>query len=619
MSTVAETLVGRTAEIGSLDRFLAAIDAGGGSLAVEVVGEPGIGKTRLLSELADRADALGYLVLSGSASELERDLPFGVFVDALDEYLQGLERDRLDVLDDDVRNALANVFPSLSGLATTRGEAFRHERYRGHRAVREVLERLTAARPLVLLLDDIHWADSASIDLLGALLRRPPDAAVLLVVALRPRQAPERLTPALEPARRSGTLTRLELGALSRVESVELLGEAFDEATAVTLYEESGGNPFYLEQLGRVAGRKTPRAVEQPEDSLRDLDVPPLVAAALAEELALLPEESRLLLRGAAVAGDPFDPELATAAAACRGRRGTRCGGRAASSRRHSRDRSTPPLSLSASAGSARGIRNRPGRLAARGSRAVRSRACGPRCRPCRARTSRRARRTAGRRGRGRDIAGRRERRGASSSSERCTLVCGRASTSRRRRAGRRARRAAARTRRSVGQLRTFRRSPCRVAEDDRGPSGGGRRTARSAHDCLRGRRASPRLPPGRVRSPGAGAGRPRGRQLPGSGGAHDRARARRRLPDGVRADRALGAARTRARQAARRSRVDCERRRPARLGGGPVRQGCGRGEVSLRGGGARRLTHGRGAGATARLRHQPRRRGALPRPIRRH
>ncbi len=316
MSIVAETLVGRTAEIGSLDRFLAAIDAGGGSLAVELVGEPGIGKTRLLSELADRADALGYLVLSGSASELERDLPFGVFVDALDEYLQGIERDRLDVLDDDVRNGLATVFPSLSGLATTRGEAFRHERYRGHRAVREVLERLTAVRPLVLLLDDIHWADSASIDLLGALLRRPPDAAVLLVVALRPRQAPERLTPALEPARRSGTLTRLELGALSRVESVELLGEGFDEATAVTLYEESGGNPFYLEQLGRVAGRKTPRAVEQPEDSLRDLDVPPLVAAALAEELALLPEESRLLLRGAAVAGDPFDPELATAAAA---------------------------------------------------------------------------------------------------------------------------------------------------------------------------------------------------------------------------------------------------------------------------------------------------------------
>ncbi len=316
MSTVAETLVGRTAEIGSLDRFLAAIDAGGGPLAVELVGEPGIGKTRLLSELAGRADARGNLVLSGSASELERDLPFGVFVDALDEYLQGLERDRLDVLDDDVRNALANVFPSLAGLATTRGEPFRHERYRGHRAVREVLERLTAARPLVLLLDDIHWADSASIDLLGALLRRPPDAAVLLVVALRPRQAPERLTPALEPARRSGTLTALELGALTRVEAVELLGETFDEATAVTLYEESGGNPFYLEQLGRVAGRKTPRPVEQQKDSLTDLDVPPLVAAALAEELALLPQESRLLLRGAAVAGDPFDPELATAAAA---------------------------------------------------------------------------------------------------------------------------------------------------------------------------------------------------------------------------------------------------------------------------------------------------------------
>ena len=143
-------------------------------------------------------------------------MPFGLFVDALDEYLQGLERDRLEVLDDDIRNGLASVFPSLSALATSQGEALRHERYRGHRAVREILERLTGVRPLVLLLDDIHWSDSASIDLLGSLLRRPPDAAVLLVLALRPRQVPERLAAALEPARRADSLARLELGALTR-------------------------------------------------------------------------------------------------------------------------------------------------------------------------------------------------------------------------------------------------------------------------------------------------------------------------------------------------------------------------------------------------------------------
>jgi DNA-binding CsgD family transcriptional regulator len=311
---VAKYLVGRAEEIGTLDDVLAAID-GGGPLAVEIVGEPGIGKTRLLAELAHRADTDGHLILSGTASELEQDVPFGMFVDALDEYLRGLESHRFDVLDDQVRNGLANVFPSLSGLATTQGAALRHERHLSHRAVRELLERLTAIRPLVLLLDDVHWADPASVDLLGALLRRPPDAAVLLVMALRPRQAPERLWPALEPARRAGTLTRVQLDSLTRVEATELLGASVDEATATVLYDDSGGNPFYLEQLAKVIERASAPAVAKPQESLPDLHVPPLVAAALAQELALIPEDARLLLLGAAVAGDPFDPELATVAA----------------------------------------------------------------------------------------------------------------------------------------------------------------------------------------------------------------------------------------------------------------------------------------------------------------
>jgi ATP/maltotriose-dependent transcriptional regulator MalT len=311
---VAEHLVGRAEALRSLDDLLAAVD-GGDPAAVEVVGEPGIGKTRLLADVAERADADGRLVLSGAASELERDLPFGVFVDALDEYLQGLEPRRLDALDDQVRNGLANVFPSLSELATAEGAAFRHERHRSHRAVRELLERLTAISPLVLVLDDLHWADPASIDLLGALLRRRPDAPALLVLALRPQQAPALLSRALEPARRTGTLARIELDPLTRVEAAELLGESVDEATATALYDESGGNPFYLEQLARVVERTSAVAVE-PQGSLGDLQVPPLVVAALAEELALIPDEARALLLGAAVAGDPFDPELASAAAA---------------------------------------------------------------------------------------------------------------------------------------------------------------------------------------------------------------------------------------------------------------------------------------------------------------
>ena len=108
--------MGRAGELGSLERILDELDRGCPG-AIEVAGEPGIGKTRLLRELAARAGARGHLVLSGAASEFEHDLPFSVFVDALDEYVAGLEPDRLAVLDGAVQAELAHVFPSLSALA----------------------------------------------------------------------------------------------------------------------------------------------------------------------------------------------------------------------------------------------------------------------------------------------------------------------------------------------------------------------------------------------------------------------------------------------------------------------------------------------------------------------
>ncbi len=280
MTHLAEQLVGREGELRVLE---AALDRGSG--AVEIVGEPGIGKTRLLAELETIADARGCLVLSGSASELERDLPFWIFADALEEYVRGLPPAVLAPLGDELDRVLGL---SAGGVAD--------ERHRAHQAVRELLELLGARQPLVLMLDDLHWADPGSLELLGSLLRRPPFAPVLLALAVRPSQLPEKLLPALERAHRAGTLSRLELSALSREEARALHGDA-----AESVYDESGGNPFYLLQLARALGRTG--------------HVPRDVTAALSEELALLSEPGRRLLQGAAVAGDPFAPELAAAAA----------------------------------------------------------------------------------------------------------------------------------------------------------------------------------------------------------------------------------------------------------------------------------------------------------------
>ena len=271
MSHLAEPLVGRGAELAALDDALGA--ARRGFVALEVVGEPGMGKTRLLAELEQRADAQGCLVLTGSASELERDLPFGVFVDALDEYLHGLEPRRLANLDDATRAELAHIFPSLEG----RG-AGNDERYRLHRAARALLEELAGPKPLVLILDDLHWADSGSLELLGSLLRRPPAAPVLLALAVRPRQVPERLVAALERVR------QIALGELTPAEARELVGEHAEK-----LYPAAGGNPFYLQQLARAPER----LATGPAVPLSGVDVPRAVAAAFAGEIAQLSDNAR--------------------------------------------------------------------------------------------------------------------------------------------------------------------------------------------------------------------------------------------------------------------------------------------------------------------------------------
>jgi DNA-binding NarL/FixJ family response regulator/tetratricopeptide (TPR) repeat protein len=310
---VSETLVGRASELSSLDLALTVLERKDAS-ALALVGEPGMGKTHLLAELSDRAEQRDALVLSGSASEFERELPYWVFVDALDEHLQGLEPRRLAALDETDRSQLGHVFPAFDADAAGVGAGLQDERLRTHRAVRRLLEVLAAPNGLVLLLDDLHWADAGTIELLGSLLRRPPAAAVLIVVAVRPRQLPARLSGTMERAIGSGAMSRLEVGALSVDEAQQLLGESVERRAIEALHAESGGNPFYLKQLAR-GPRSSSQGPGAGGVSLSGVEVPAGVAAALTEEFALLDATPRRVLDGASIVGDPFEPETAAAAA----------------------------------------------------------------------------------------------------------------------------------------------------------------------------------------------------------------------------------------------------------------------------------------------------------------
>ncbi|WP_084497725.1 helix-turn-helix transcriptional regulator [Nocardia amamiensis] len=310
----AAKLVGRTTELLSMQQVLSGALSGSAD-AVAVLGEPGIGKTCMLGELCERAGALGFDVLAGRGSEFEQDVPYGLVIDALDERFRTLEAEVIADLGPQNVAELGAILPSLAGRSGRLASQLQVERFEFHRAVGAAFERCVRDRPLVLAFDDVHWADPASVELIGFLLRRPVPG-VVLALAYRPLQAPRRLLDAVAQAVRDDLLRELKLVPLTIGEASELLGHRPESAFVRSLHLESGGNPFYLEQLARMARNSSaPKAASQ-RDNEHETSIPAAVRATLAQELAVLSSSALEVLQAAAVVGDPFDVDLVTDTAA---------------------------------------------------------------------------------------------------------------------------------------------------------------------------------------------------------------------------------------------------------------------------------------------------------------
>jgi ATP/maltotriose-dependent transcriptional regulator MalT len=318
------TLVGREQETTLLERALDR-PREHGIRVIEVVGEPGIGKSRMLGVLRAEAARRGWVLLAGHATESDRRIPFGVLADAMADRLASLDpQEDLCGLEPDLVRELATLFPSVLGSSVLGSESAAPddarpglEHHRSYRAMRVLLERLSSPAGLVLVLDDVHWADDASLELLGYLLRHPPRAPVVLALAYRPGPACRRITAVLAQAMRQGTVHRIELGPLRPDDVAAFLGPEASQQRCMALLAASGGNPFYLEALADLIGECSPRPVGADlAEAVQSLDdVPPAVRACLHAELAALPEPVRVVAHAAAVAGDPFEPDLAAAVA----------------------------------------------------------------------------------------------------------------------------------------------------------------------------------------------------------------------------------------------------------------------------------------------------------------
>ena len=257
--------VGRARELGEVERALEAARAGRGSVVL-VSGEAGIGKTRLATELAGRARAAGFEVLIGrSIDVVGADLSYQPFVDALRPLEQPWDAggSRLRVFEE--------VLASLAARA--------------------------AVAPVLLLLEDLHWADASTIDLIVFLAHNLERRRVLVLATYRADEpaSAERVRRLADGVRRSGTGVVLELEPLSALELVELVAARAETpppaAVTEAVVSRSEGNPLFAEELLAAADDDVQPTVPR---GLRDL---------LLRRVAGLTAETRGLLRLAAASG----------------------------------------------------------------------------------------------------------------------------------------------------------------------------------------------------------------------------------------------------------------------------------------------------------------------------
>ncbi|MEU6173264.1 AAA family ATPase [Streptantibioticus parmotrematis] len=296
--------VGRSDEAGLLDSALERIREGGPAV-VDLTGDAGIGKSRLLSEFCARARGRGVTVLCGQATEYERHSPLRPFADALADLTPEVTRSH---------PVLERLPAVLRGGAEPTAAPAAADRFGLYRATAAALGGL-GPDGLVMVLDDLHWADAASLELVDHLVRHRVPAPFLLVLARRDRQTPTALTATLTRGVDSGAVLRIALGPLAERDCVEGLARHLPPPRACALFEASNGNPLYF--LALLQAHRDTGPLPQPgfpaaagAVSGEPDGLPTGLAALLLDELAPLSPACRAAVEAACVLGDRATPEL---------------------------------------------------------------------------------------------------------------------------------------------------------------------------------------------------------------------------------------------------------------------------------------------------------------------
>lgn len=331
--------VGRDRELELLRERCAAL-AGGTGGVVSIVGEPGLGKSRLLGELHSRvaagapSDPWSGLWLEGRSLSFGESLGYWPFQDMLRRWLGVAEEDPAEEVVSRLREAVAEVAPDeaeqiepyllvLLGLPVPEDldERVRYLDNQGSgaavfRAVRALVDRLAARGPVILCFEDVHWADPASVELIQHLMPLVRTRPLLLLGAARPEQySPVASLRGLALEQFADCFTEVRLRPLSDDQGLELLHDLVggDDLTALRhrIVERAEGNPFYAEELVRALvaeGRlvRDPRTGAWRVHGHGHVAIPDSVQAAISARIDRLDDEVKQVLKMAAVIGRTF-------------------------------------------------------------------------------------------------------------------------------------------------------------------------------------------------------------------------------------------------------------------------------------------------------------------------
>lgn len=301
-------MIGRDKSIQTLIHMFEQSQMGYGQIAL-IGGEAGIGKSRLLYEL--RKNLPLAQVVQGNCYEWDQTQPYSVFVDVLRGLLSSSGNEQNVML---IRE-LSKLFPALNnGFEAHLPVGFDQQNLK--QSLTRLLIQLTRNKPLILILEDLHWCDDASLEYLGYLAQQLNNQAILLILTWRSDDVTPALTRCLATIERTRIAVEHHLASLSLTDTERMVNALLPDRNVVhhgfveQLYRLTDGNPFFIEESLQSLLLMENETASWDWHTLEQLRIPRTVQASVQQRISLLTPNAKQVLTIAAVIGRQFDFEL---------------------------------------------------------------------------------------------------------------------------------------------------------------------------------------------------------------------------------------------------------------------------------------------------------------------